>query len=321
MAIITKDEEANLGQCLLSVSFADDIVVVDSGSSDRTVQLAREHGCRVYEEDWKGFGPQKQSAVDKCEHEWVLLIDADERIPKETLEVIKRTLVSPEADAYTFKRKNFLHGRWIRHSDWWPDRQVRLVRKSRGRLVSVVHERWATEGGIVFDLNAHIEHYSFKDYSQMLIVLDNYTTALALELYRQGRRTNALAPVYHGFWAFVKIYFLKLGVLDGFDGFVIALLKAVGSFFKYAKLRELMGGGAARAGIDKAYASPRGWFFREFSWNNNQGRSSFKAGPPVRGCLAWRVKIPFCSPSATRQSLFRSSEIQWLKSKESPCLA
>src|SRR3990172_9092730 len=136
VAVITKNEEARLPDCLRSVSFAPDIVVLDSGSTDGTVEIARGFGARVFVEDWKGFGPQKQSAVSKCNNEWVLLVDADEIIPPMTRDEIVEVLKKPSADAYSFPRKNFFHGRWIKHAGWWPDRVVRLVCKDRGRFVS-----------------------------------------------------------------------------------------------------------------------------------------------------------------------------------------
>jgi len=237
-AIITRDEEKNLPDCLKSVSFADDIVVVDSGSTDSTVEIAREFGCRVFVEDWKGYGPQKNSAIDKCKHEWVLLLDADERVPAETEESIRDVLERPTADAYSFRRKNYLHGKWIKHAGNWPDRNIRLVNKTKGMFQSVIHEKWVTNGRIQV-LEAHIEHYSFSSYSDLLTTLDRYSTLTAGELFTSGRRANPLSPLAHGAGMFLKTYFLQKGFFEGLDGFVIALTKAGGSFFKYAKLLEL----------------------------------------------------------------------------------
>ena len=238
VAIITKNEEKNLFDCLRSVAFADDIVVVDSGSSDRTVEIAKEFGCRIFIEDWKGYGPQKNSALDKCSNKWVLLLDADERVPDETKEVIIKTLGGPTADAYSFRRKNYLHGRWLKHSGYWPDRQVRLVNRNNGRFQGFIHEKWVTEGH-VHVLNAPIEHHAFSNYSDMLKTLNEYSSVIAQELYNSGRRAHALSPVYHGIGMFFKIYLIEKGFLDGMDGLVTAITKAGGSFFKYAKLLEI----------------------------------------------------------------------------------
>jgi glycosyltransferase involved in cell wall biosynthesis len=238
VAIITKNEEERLPACLRSVSFADDIVVVDSGSTDKTIEIARDFGCRVFVENWKGYGPQKNSAVEKCSREWVLLIDADERIAPETAETIARALKRPEAAAYSFRRKNFLHDRWLRHSGYWPDRQVRLVRKTEGLFEGEIHEKWVTAGP-VRALDAHIDHYAFSGYSDMLKTLNEYSTVIARDLFASGRRATVLTPIWHGTGMFLKIYFVELGFLDGMDGLVTAFTKAGGSFFKYAKLLEL----------------------------------------------------------------------------------
>jgi len=238
VAIITKDEENRLPECLKSVSFADDMVVVDSGSVDRTVEIAKEFGCRVFIEEWKGYGPQKNSAVDKCKHEWVLLLDADERVPIEAKEVIVKVLQKPDADAYSIKRKNYIHGKWLKHSGYWPDRHIRLVNKTKGLFRSMIHEEWVTDGHVQ-ELDAYVEHYAFSNYSDMLQTLNEYSTIIARELYASGKKATILSPLYHGIGMFLKIYFLKWGILDGMDGLVTALTKAGGSFFKYAKLLEL----------------------------------------------------------------------------------
>ncbi len=242
VAIITKNEEKDLPRCLESISFADDIVVVDSGSTDATVEIAKKYGCRVFIEEWKGDGPQKNSAVAKCKHEWILILDADELVPEETRAQIEFIVDNPKsADAYSMPRKNFFHGRWIRHSNWWPDRIVRLARKSKGTSKAITHSRWETTG-VLASINVPIEHYSFGNYSDMLKALDRYSTGSAKELYAKGRRTNRLEPVSRAAFMFMKIYFFKLGFLDGFDGLIIALTSAGGTFFKYAKLLEIQYG-------------------------------------------------------------------------------
>lgn len=244
VAIITKDEGKNLPDCLESVSFAEDIVVVDSGSADRTIEIAKGHGCRVFIEDWKGYGPQKNSAVEKCRHDWVFLLDADERASTGAKDAIMKILKGPEADAYSFKRKNYLHGRWMKNSGYWPDRQIRLVNRKKGAFEAIIHEKWVT-GGQVQDLDAHIEHYAFSDYSDMLKTLNEYSTVISQELFASGKRANLLSPLYHGTGMFLKIYLLEKGFMDGLDGLVTAITKAGGSFFKYAKLLELQRRGKA----------------------------------------------------------------------------
>ncbi|MEW6664359.1 MAG: glycosyltransferase family 2 protein [Thermodesulfobacteriota bacterium] len=240
VAIITKDEEERLPACLQGLGFAAEVLVVDSDSKDRTVDVARSFGARVLVEEWRGFSGQKQFAVDSCSHDWVLILDADERVPPETASLIAREMRAqdPETAAYSFMRRNYFHGRWIRHCGWWPDRIVRLVDRRRGRFDGEpVHERWITEGKIKW-LDTAIEHESFRNYSQMVMKMEAYSNLTSLALFRRNVKTRAFAPVSHGVWMFVKSYVLELGLLDGFDGFFISMTNAGGSFLKYAKLRE-----------------------------------------------------------------------------------
>jgi len=215
------------------------VVVVDSRSTDRTAEIAEEFGCRVFIEDWKGDGPQKNSAIDKCKYEWVLILDADERIPGETKQEIIRVINnSHTADAYIFPRKNYFHGRWIKHCGWWPDTIIRLVKKSRGMFKSITHGKWATDGKVV-TLNSPIEHFSFKTYSDMVRVMDGRSSDMAQEMYAAGHRATILTPFIHGTAMFIKIYLIRLGFIEGLNGFIIALTRAGGTFLKYAKLLEL----------------------------------------------------------------------------------
>ena len=170
VAIITKDEEANLPGCLKSVAFARQIVVVDSGSADGTLEIARDFGCDVFTEPWKGFGPQKQMAIDRCREPWVLVLDADERIPPETEKAIRQVVSGGEGGApgYSFPRKNFFQGRWIRHMGWWPDRITRLFRNGKGRMTeAAVHEAVDVAGQVAL-LDAPIEHYTESRLSEIL---------------------------------------------------------------------------------------------------------------------------------------------------------
>ncbi len=239
VAMITKNAEKRLRECLESVSFADEIVIVDSGSTDDTAEIAAEFNARWYVEPWKGYGPQKNSALDKCAHDWVLVIDADERVPKHTAtQILKVLSASGTADAYSFRRKNYFHGKWIRVGDWWPDDVIRLVRKSEGRYERPVHEIWAT-GGRIKKLDCEIEHFSFDSYTDMFRVANDYSTSLAEYMYGAGRKASPVDAVLHACWAFGRSYFLRLGFTAGFDGLMIAYTKALGTFMKYIKLYEL----------------------------------------------------------------------------------
>lgn len=241
VAIITKNEEERLPACLQSVSFANEIIVVDSGSTDKTVDVAKAHGARVYIESWKGFSEQKQLAVNKCTNQWVLVLDADERVPKETARLIHELLkkTSNKTAAYSLRRKNYLHGRWIKHCGWWPNSVLRLVDKSKGSFDGkTVHESWFTTHPIV-ELDAFIEHLSFRNYSELIAKMDHYSTLGAEDLFKKNKKTHVMKPILRSVWMFFKTYFLELGILDGFDGLVISIMNAGGSFFKYAKHREL----------------------------------------------------------------------------------
>ncbi|MEI7638277.1 MAG: glycosyltransferase family 2 protein [Syntrophus sp. (in: bacteria)] len=267
VAIIKKDEEANLLACLQSAAFAAQIVVVDSGSTDATLQIARDFGCDVFEEPWRGrFGAQKQFAIDQCRQPWVLVLDADERIPAETVAVIKKLInINPEearthfpppsADSsrgggpgpvvseapagYSFPRKNYFQGRWIRHAGWWPDRLIRLFRRGRGGMsLAAVHEG-VEVNGIVSPLNVPLEHFTESDLSKILQKIDRYSSLGAQEAYDAGRRATVSGAIFRAGLTFFQDYILRLGVLDGSQGLTLAVTDAVNKFFKYAKLAEI----------------------------------------------------------------------------------
>jgi glycosyltransferase involved in cell wall biosynthesis len=240
VAIITRDEAENLPGCLQSVAFADQIVVVDSGSRDETVPIAAAAGCDVFSEAWCGFGPQKQLAVDRCRNDWVLILDADERLPPETAAAIQKIVGSPpEADGYSFPRKNYFQGRWIRHAGWWPDRVVRLFRKDRGCLTPAsVHESVEVRGAVV-SLTVPIEHFTESRFSELLQKIDRYSTLGAQEAFAAGRTATVWGAAVRAKLTFLHNYVIRLGFLDGPQGFTLAITDGVNKFCKYAKLAEL----------------------------------------------------------------------------------
>jgi glycosyltransferase involved in cell wall biosynthesis len=238
--IITCDEEHNIAACIESVRFCDETLVVDSGSKDRTVEIARSLGARVIEKDWPGHIEQKNFALAEARGEWVLSIDADERVTPALREEIERALASPEpgVDGYSMPRLTFYMGRWIRHSGWYPDRKLRLVRRGRARWGGVnPHDHLRCEGA-VRALRGDLLHYSYRDIADHLRTIDFFTTIAARE--KQKRGQAALPNLVFGPpLKFLKAYFLKLGFLDGLPGFVIAVLGSYYVFLKYAKLIEL----------------------------------------------------------------------------------
>ena len=241
VAIITKNESENLPDCLKSVSFAGQIVVVDSVSTDETVKIASDFGCDVVVEGWRGFGPQKQFAIDKCRNPWILVLDADERIPGDTAQAIKDIISNPSITAagFSFPRKNFFQGRWIRHAGWWPDRIVRLFRKGQGRMTPAkVHESVEVKG-LVEPLDCPIEHYTESRLSHILIKIDRYSTIGAEEAFKEGKTASVWSAILRAKLAFLHNYILRRGFLDGHQGLTLAITDAVNKFFKYSKLSEL----------------------------------------------------------------------------------
>ena len=259
VAIVAGNEADRIEACLQSLTFADEvIVVVDARSKDGTFDIARSYGCRTISKEWLGFAKQKQNAVDLAKNDWVLILDADERVPEQTAEGLKRLLTAPEPDvaAYGLLRKNFFHGRWIRRCGWWPDRVVRLVNPKKGRFSDHwVHEHWEANG-TVKDLNMLIEHRSFRNYADLIDKMQNYSTLSAMQLKMEGKRCGWWTPSLHGFWTFLRTYLLELGIMEGFDGMVISLLNAGGSFMKYAKLWELWHHGNSRQDGNMEFGGP-----------------------------------------------------------------
>ena len=241
VALIAHNEAENLPDCLRSLAFARQIVVVDSGSSDGTVRMAVDAGCDVFTEKWRGFGPQKQFAVDQCREPWILVLDADERIPPETALMIRQIVSNAPGPAagYSFPRKNFFQGRWIRHAGWWPDRVARLFRKGRGRMTAVqVHEAVEIDGPVML-LDVPIEHLTESRLGPILRKIDRYSTLGAEDAFAQGRTSTLWSAFLRAKGTFVQDYFLRGGFMDGQQGLTLAVTDTVNKFFKYAKLAEL----------------------------------------------------------------------------------
>lgn len=241
VAIIVKNDALRLSKCLQSLQFCDDIVVVvDSVSTDASKEVALQAGCRVFVENWQGFGKQKQSAISKCKHDWILIIDSDEVIPPQTRDVIIDIVTgNPEAQVYSFTRKNFYKGKWIRHCGWWPDRVVRLFKKGFAEMSPAdVHETLIVKGRLQ-SLDCYIEHHSITDLQTIIYKVNHYSTLNAWMLYKQGKDSTTLKAFFKGLVAFLKLYVMRLGFLDGYEGFVISFSHGVGTCYKYLKLIEL----------------------------------------------------------------------------------
>lgn len=242
VAIITLNEENNIQDCVNSVKFADQIVVVDSGSSDKTVQIARDLGCEVFVEPWRGgFGAQKQYALDRCRGSWVLLLDADERVLPGTAARIQEIISNTESEyaGYSFPRKNLFQGRWIKHMGWWPDRVIRLFKKSHGRMSeSMVHEAVIITGP-VDNLDCPIEHLTESSLSKILLKIDKYSTLGAEQEFNKGKTCSVWEAAIRAKLAFFQNYIMRLGFLDGQQGLTLSISDAINKFSKYAKLAAL----------------------------------------------------------------------------------
>jgi glycosyltransferase involved in cell wall biosynthesis len=238
--LITKNEERNVEACLASLGFAEEIVVVDSGSTDGTEALCRrDPRVRWHLEEWKGFGAQKNSALEKANGPWVFSIDADERVTPELTEEISRLDPGDAPYAgYRVPRRSFFGKRWVRHGGWYPDYTIRLWRKGSGRFDDrSVHEA-VRVAGPVGTLRGDLLHYTYTDTSDFVERMNRYSSLGAEELLRQGKRATALDLLVRPPFTFFKMFVLRGGCLDGVLGLRLAVLYAMYTFAKYAKAWE-----------------------------------------------------------------------------------
>lgn len=244
--VTTFDNAATLGQCLASLWFCDELVVLDSGSGDATRDIAMQHGARVFVEPFKGYGPQKQSAIDKATHDWVLLLDADEFLADGATDAITRELAAPRADGYRLEREEWLFWRWP-HPATRGNRQLRLFRRSRGALNSVpVHAAPEVRGNVI-DLDARFRHYGEPTLADRVYKVNRYSSGLLSHTQAKRRRFMALRLLLYPTLAFLKLYVGKRYFLNGWAGYFAARTQAFYAFLKYAKVLE-----AARNTPDQA---------------------------------------------------------------------
>jgi glycosyltransferase involved in cell wall biosynthesis len=237
VTVITLNEAANIDACLASVDFAAEVIVVDSGSADNTAEIARGRGARVMTREWAGYSAQKNFAADQASHDWILSVDADERVTPELADEVRRIVeTNPGEAGYRIPRVTFHLGRWIRTTDWYPDPQLRLYhRKRAGWPVKLVHESVAANGE-VGRLRGELQHYAYRDLSHHYATMDRYTTLAAEEMQAKGRRAGFLDLALHPAAAFVRNYVFKRGMLDGLPGFIISVMNSYYVFLKFAKL-------------------------------------------------------------------------------------
>jgi len=240
--VITFNEEKNIEDCLKSIMWADEIVVVDSESTDRTVEIARRFTDKVFVNPWPGHKQQKNIAIGHTSHDWILSIDADERASPEIEDFVKKVLIDPKADGYQFRRENIFLGKKLWHGGWYPDRILRLFNKNKGQFGGInPHDRVFIETGTVIDSTAAFTHLAYDSLSQFLKKQDFYSTIAAQEKFQPGKqyRVMPLIILIKGAWKFFEVYILKRGVLDGTHGFVAAMGAMCNTIWKYSKIWEM----------------------------------------------------------------------------------
>ena len=238
VTVITLNEAAHIEAALASVAWADEIIVIDSGSTDGTVEKARPLATRVEQRDWPGYGAQKNRASELAAHDWILSIDADERVTPELAAEIRATLEQPRATGYRIPRVTYYLGRWIRSTDWYPDLQLRLYDRRVARWNHRrVHERVELDGP-PGRLRHELQHLAYRDVSHHLSTIDRYTTLAAEQSLADGRRTSPAAAVLHPPFAFLRNYVLRRGFADGSAGLLVSALNSYYVFIKLVKLWE-----------------------------------------------------------------------------------
>jgi glycosyltransferase involved in cell wall biosynthesis len=238
--IITFNEAANIQAALESLSWADEIIVVDSESTDDTVAIARKFTSQVIVRAWPGYVAQKNFAAEQASHDWIFSLDADERVTPALAEEVKRTLASgPQAAGYRLPRVTFHLGRWMRSTDWYPDYQLRLYDRRRARWAGkYVHESVKADGPVEY-LRSELQHYAYRDHAHHLETMERYTTLAAKQMFEEGRRAGFFHVMLHPPAAFFRNYVLRGGFRDGKAGLTVSAMNARYVRLKFAKLREL----------------------------------------------------------------------------------
>jgi len=239
LCVITRDAAGEIADCLASAPFAGEVLVVDSGSRDDTVEIARRRGARIIEHAWAGFGAQKNFAVGAASHDWVLCVDADERVTPEMAASIANEIAAPRASAYAFARRNRFLGRWLAHGEGYPDWNVRLFDRRRARWSDdAVHEHVVADGS-VGRLEGDLLHASGESLEAYLDKQNRYTTLQAEAMHARGERFSFARLLVSPLVRFARFYFFRAGFLDGTAGLVHIAIGCFNSFCKYAKLRAL----------------------------------------------------------------------------------
>ena len=240
VVIITLNEERNIKRCLDSIiDVADEIIVIDSFSTDSTREICNKYPVKFIESEWKGYSGSKNFGIEQTSHSYILSIDADEELSEKLKESILKKKSIGLSGAYSFNRLSNYCGKWIRHGDWYPDRKMRLWNKADGIWVGDIHEKTALKKEVkVKHLKGDLNHYSYYNISEHILQINKYSSLSAKALFEKNKNANFIKLRISPLIQFNRSYFLKLGFLDGFSGLAIAVITAFGTFLKYAKLRE-----------------------------------------------------------------------------------
>lgn len=242
VVIITLNEERNIGRCLQSVEgLADDVVVVDSGSTDRTADICREHGARFFAHPWKGFAETKNFANSLARYPLILSLDADEAVSEELFASIMSVKENPTPAAYSMNRLTSYCGQWIRHCGWYPDKKIRLFHRDEARWTGdLIHEKLTpTDETKVHHLKGDLLHHSYYTVEEHIAQANRFTSLSALEAHRKGSAPGLMSLMLKPVIRFIRDYFVKQGFLDGYYGYIVCRISAQATFFKYAKIRQL----------------------------------------------------------------------------------
>jgi glycosyltransferase involved in cell wall biosynthesis len=234
--IAARNEAHQIANCVRSAAFADEVIVLDSSSSDDTAAVARAAGAKVHVTDWPGYGKQQQRGIALAAGEWVLSLDADERISETLAREIRAAIERPAAEGYRLPRHSSFCGQFIEHSGWRPDYTLRLARRDKAGFTDhLLHAHMTVEGTMV-DLRNPIVHYSYRDMDDVLDKLNRYSRGAALDAEARGKRSSLLRALASGLWAFMRTYLIRLGFLDGKMGLVLAIYIAQTTYYKYLRL-------------------------------------------------------------------------------------
>ena len=238
VVIITLNEEDKIKDCLESVKWADEIIVVDSFSADKTIDIAKEYTDKIFQRKFPGFGEQKNFAISKAAGDWILSIDADERVTPGLAEEIKTVTAESKTNGCLVPIKTYFLGKWLRHCGWWPNYKLRLFKRDSGTMSdSLVHEAISISGQ-TSKLKNHLDHYSYTSIDEYMEKLERYTSLAADAMLKKGKKFSIFTALARSFFAFFKIYILKAGLFDGKEGFIFAKLSAYYNFIKHIKLWE-----------------------------------------------------------------------------------